>query len=617
MQLPDLNTIKDQLKSRFVGLDQVIDQFIENVRVWYETADLMERPLIINLWGLTGSGKTTLVRTFVELAGLTDRFAEVQFKMSKDSNVTATLSDEDFDENDYVVLLLDEFQNFRTLDSSGDSIDETGYDDLWLLLSDGIIDESKKMRKHLEILYLKLINAIERNNKLGDDDYEFIWGDDFSGKTLSITQAVEFKKFFRLKMDLKDILKLTQEERAKIVEDALNNPNHPVFKPMIFKKLLIIISGNLNEMYEFGHDVDTFDIDPDILHNYSKTLSIVDVKRALIDKFKPEQISRLGNVHIIFPAFSKQDYYKIIRKYLDDFFDKVKNKYSIQFSYDQSLVEYIFRNSVFPSQGVRPILSGLSSIVFSKIPIYIKNAKDKVHLSVKEHQLIDTVNGTSTQLDGVLDEIRKNISEDEKLLTAVHEAGHALLHSFLFGYFPHRISSASANKTNKGVTTGIQFLHNRENIEKYIITLYGGHVAEQIVFGNQKTSAYASHDLGILTQIAAALVRKQGLDGYQFQITAPNSMNSDLGITDIHRITNNKIRKILKKSYRQARKIIQRNKPLFIEMVEKLNAQGVLTDKEMLDIFQKHGINNVKVKEDNTVYAGDLISKWVAFKSDS
>ncbi len=514
MRKTNIEHIRQELKKRFVGLDEVIDQFIDNIRIWYEANDLMERPLIVNLWGLTGTGKTSLVRAFAELAEMTDRFIEVQFTAEKEESIS-TYFDEDIDENEPVILFLDEFQNFRTLASDGDAMMDPGYEDLWLLLSDGIIDTSKKLRKELEVTYLKMLGFLKKKDRESD---EIIWIDSYSVPQLSVEGAIEFKRVFRLKDDLKDIMEMSLEDRLKYVEEALQNPNHPVFKPRIYKKLLIIISGNLNQMYEFSEDVDTFDVDPDILYNFSKTLSIVDVKSALVSKFKPEQISRLGNIHIIFPAFSRQDYYQIIRKHLDDFLHKVEQKYNLKITYEDSLIEFIFRNSVFPSQGVRPILSGLGSILFSRIPVFIENANGDIHLYVEENRIIDKVSGTELVVDGVLDKLRERVTEDEKLLTSVHEAGHALIHSLVFGYYPHRISNAAANRSNKGITTSIRFLQNRENLEKFIVTLYGGHVAEQLVFGKRRASAYAQHDLAILTKVGAEMLRKKGLGRFQFNL---------------------------------------------------------------------------------------------------
>ncbi len=609
MQKPNIENIRKELKARFVGLDGVIDQFVDNIRIWYEASDLMERPLIVNLWGLTGTGKTSLVRTFAELSGMRNSFIEVQFTAEKEESISHYF-DEDVDENEPVILFLDEFQNFRTLSRDGDAMMDPGYEDLWLLLSDGIIDTSKKLRKELEVTYLKMLGYLK---KKGTEEDDIIWIDSYSVPHLSVEGAIEFKRVFRLKDDLKEVMEMSLEDRLKLVEEALQNPNHPVFKPRVYKKLLIVISGNLNQMYEFSEDVDTFDVDPDILYNFSKTLSIVDVKSALVDKFKPEQISRLGNIHIIFPAFSRNDYYQIIRKHLNDFLYKVEQKYNLKISYDDSLVDFIFRNSVFPSQGVRPILSGLGSILFSRIPIFIENAKGDIHLYVEENRIIDKNSGTELLVDGVLDKLREQVTEDEKLLTSVHEAGHALLHSLVFKYYPHRISNAAANRSNKGITTSIRFMQNRENLEKFIITLYGGHVAEQLVFGKRRASAYAQHDLAILTKVAAEMLRKQGLGRFQFNLSPIMSMGSDFAVTDKFEVSNRMLRRLLKKHYRIAKRLIRKHKAVFVDIVEELDKRGVLQDVELDEIFRSHGITDISLKDDNKVYVGDLISHWNKF----
>jgi len=70
----ELEEIKVKLKEIFVGLDDIIDEFINNIKVWYILPDVQTRPLIVNLWGMTGIGKTDLVRKFVKFAGFNDRF---------------------------------------------------------------------------------------------------------------------------------------------------------------------------------------------------------------------------------------------------------------------------------------------------------------------------------------------------------------------------------------------------------------------------------------------------------------------------------------------------------------------------------------------------------------
>jgi cell division protease FtsH len=62
-----LDQIRQTLHSEFIGLEEIIDQFIDAVTPWCMMQDTQARPLVVNLWGLTGVGKTSLVRRFLQL----------------------------------------------------------------------------------------------------------------------------------------------------------------------------------------------------------------------------------------------------------------------------------------------------------------------------------------------------------------------------------------------------------------------------------------------------------------------------------------------------------------------------------------------------------------------
>ena len=58
----NLQAIAAQLKTELIGIDDVIDRVIGAVRAWYVMPQLITRPVIVCLWGLTGTGKTQLTR---------------------------------------------------------------------------------------------------------------------------------------------------------------------------------------------------------------------------------------------------------------------------------------------------------------------------------------------------------------------------------------------------------------------------------------------------------------------------------------------------------------------------------------------------------------------------
>lgn len=62
-----VNEIAMILKQEFIGIDKVIDEVCRLILPWYLFPDAQLRPTVINLWGLTGSGKTALIHRLVDL----------------------------------------------------------------------------------------------------------------------------------------------------------------------------------------------------------------------------------------------------------------------------------------------------------------------------------------------------------------------------------------------------------------------------------------------------------------------------------------------------------------------------------------------------------------------
>ena len=104
------------------------------------------------------------------------------------------------------------------------------------------------------------------------------------------------------------------------------------------------------------------------------------------------------------------------------------------------------------------------------------------------------------------------MSDEEKELTAYHEAGHALVSHFL----PHAQALRKITIIPRGMAGGVTwfmeddiFFHSRSKFRALIATALGGRVAEEIVFGEITTGA--SNDLQQITKIARAMVTQYGM----------------------------------------------------------------------------------------------------------
>ena len=107
------------------------------------------------------------------------------------------------------------------------------------------------------------------------------------------------------------------------------------------------------------------------------------------------------------------------------------------------------------------------------------------------------------------------MSEDEKKLTAYHEAGHAIVGRMVPEHDPVYKVTIIPRGRALGVTMylpeGDKYSYNRTAIESQLCSLYGGRVAEELIFGDDKVTTGASNDIERATKMARNMVTKWGL----------------------------------------------------------------------------------------------------------
>ncbi len=107
------------------------------------------------------------------------------------------------------------------------------------------------------------------------------------------------------------------------------------------------------------------------------------------------------------------------------------------------------------------------------------------------------------------------MSEDERRLTAYHEAGHAIVGRLVPDHHPVYKVSIIPRGRALGVTMYLpekdQYSHSRQHLQSQLASLYGGRIAEEIIFGKDKVTTGASNDIQRATEIARNMVTKWGL----------------------------------------------------------------------------------------------------------
>ena len=107
------------------------------------------------------------------------------------------------------------------------------------------------------------------------------------------------------------------------------------------------------------------------------------------------------------------------------------------------------------------------------------------------------------------------MSEDEKLLTAYHEAGHAIVGRVVPEHDPVYKVSIIPRGRALGVTMYLpeqdRYSQSRTLLESNLCSLYGGRIAEELIFGRDKVTTGASNDIMRATNLARKMVTLWGL----------------------------------------------------------------------------------------------------------
>lgn len=611
-----------ELKKKYIGVDEQIDEIMSNVRTWYCYPQLQDRPCVINLWGLSGCSKTDSVRTIAKLLDLEEDLIYFNFADINEKNaweIENDIEDSVGNNKSNRIIVYDEFQYAATLDKKKEEKDNKGaLKPFWELLDTGILNRKPEMRTLFNVYkaYLILKRIVDTkypielvNGKwLNSEDYiknldgyerKSIFevftesekeikpnigcdmGQNNNGpiridsKTKRVNRCVEFNPWFidnavdvynnvnnsKFSTDNVDIRKKIYSMNVTELMEFFYNLYHSSCKgyKLDFKDSLVFVIGNLDEAYDVSFNVNP-DMSPDQFHKITKKITVVDIKEALKDRFRNEQIARLGNIHIIYPSFSSSTFKGIIDLQLSKYAKEVEDRIGCKLTYDSSIKNIIYREGVFPTHGTRPVFSTIQEIVKSRLPEVMKAMTDAKlvqkldsleysysngYVRVKtydiDRNLLTTV---KSKLKLRVDNLRKSTLDDKQALCAVHESGHFVAYASIYGNVPAKLISVA---TESG--TGGFLLQDDDEDERAIKTYdyymnnikiaLGGYVAERIVFGDDNKTSGAVSDLRKATSIASKMVLELGMYSAVFKSNIL-SMDSQYLVIDDKREDSNR-----------------------------------------------------------------------------
>jgi len=584
-----LQTVAEVLKTELFGIDDIIDRVIDSLRAWYVLPQLISRPVIVCLWGLTGTGKTQLVRRLAQHLGFYDRFIEVQMDgfshgsgYHSRGSISAMLAESGIAEGSPGILVLDEFQRFRTVDNGGHDAKVERYQDVWALLSDGRLPPALSMLGEIEssLAYAEYTQDRDGSDKKKEDKKRKLH--------LSPWEAREVKRCLKLSETLLQIMAWKPAEvhaRLRAFRDTQQSWETD------YSKLLVFVSGNLDEMYaETAQRVEDCDTDADIFHELTKKLSVIDVKKALAERFRPEQIARLGNNHVIYPSFNRATYVRLILSICDRYVAEIQESSGVRFVLDASVYEQIYANAVFPAQGTRPLFSSIHAILSATLvnaalwaleqgangsePVWLTLDAGVSVITAKYHKARRQFPVTLE-----LNRLKQRSSEDFRALLAVHEAGHGVVYGLLFARAPQEIKINVASFEGGYNSYEQRKAWSKKNLRDRICVSLAGRAAEQLVFGEQACTTGATQDFMQATAQAAQYVRHFAFGTRLSRTDVANDPNDDVN-TDVG-ATNPEIEALLAQEHARALALLDSHTPALMAVVDALLRDGSIAPSEL------------------------------------
>ena len=195
------------------------------------------------------------------------------------------------------------------------------------------------------------------------------------------------------------------------------------------------------------------------------------------------------------------------------------------------------------------------------------------------------------------------MSEEEKRLTAYHEAGHAIVGRLVPSHDPVYKVTIIPRGRALGVTMFLpeedRLSYSKELLDSQISSLFGGRIAEELIFDASKVTTGASNDIERATQLARNMVTKWGLSEKlgpltyseeEDEVFLGRSITQHKAISDetSHAI-DKEIRNIINKNYKRSEQILKKN-------IDKLHLMAdALIKYETIDAGQIDDIMKGKV----------------------
>ncbi|HHF7367580.1 TPA: ATP-dependent zinc metalloprotease FtsH [Legionella bozemanae] len=210
--------------------------------------------------------------------------------------------------------------------------------------------------------------------------------------------------------------------------------------------------------------------------------------------------------------------------------------------------------------------------------IELDKAKDKIMMGAERRSMV--------------------MDDNEKKLTAYHEAGHAIVGLSVPEHDPVYKVSIIPRGRALGVTMFLpeqdRYSHSKRRLESQLSSLFGGRIAEELIFGPESVTTGASNDIMRSTEIARKMVTTWGLSPLgpltfgeeEEEVFLGRSMNKHKEMSDrTAQQIDDEVRAIIDRNYQRAKEILVSNMDKLHLMAQSLIKYETIDFKQIQEIM--------------------------------
>ena len=210
------------------------------------------------------------------------------------------------------------------------------------------------------------------------------------------------------------------------------------------------------------------------------------------------------------------------------------------------------------------------------------------------------------------------MNEKEKKLTAYHEAGHAIVGLKVPSHDPVYKVSIIPRGRALGVTMFLpvedRYSYSKERLESQISSLFGGRIAEELIFGHEQVTTGASNDIQRTTELAHNMVTQWGLSEKlgpmvfgeeEGEVFLGRSVTQHKSLSDeTAHVIDEEIRNIVDRNYARAEKILKENLDILHAMSDALMKYETIDKEQIADIMNGKTPQAPKGWDDSSTSSG-------------